>query len=438
MSTRANLQQTASDVASHPTTVGSEQEELNPYHIVQHEITEAVERLGLPPAVGALLSRPARVIEVSIPVRMDDGSVQCFTGYRSQHTFAPGPTKGGIRFHPQVNIDEVKALSMWMTLKCGIIGLPYGGGKGGVICNPKSMSPRELEQLSRGYIRALAPFIGPDLDVPAPDVYTNPQIMAWMMDEYNHIQGRNLPAVITGKPLVLGGSQGRNEATARGCVIVTEQAAKAIGLALASSTAAIQGFGNAGSIAARLLHEKGVRVIAVTDSRGGVYNQQGLDVPALIRHKETTGSVAGFPGAEPISNQQLLALECDILVPAALENQITAENVEAVSAKIVAEAANGPTTPAASQALARRGVLVLPDILANAGGVTVSYFEWVQNRQGLYWTEEEVNHRLEQLMVDAFWRVYNLSQEKQVDMHKAAYMAGIQRAAQAVQSLGWV
>ncbi|MBE3576847.1 MAG: Glu/Leu/Phe/Val dehydrogenase [Limnochordales bacterium] len=413
-------------------------EELNPFHIVQQEIRQAVEAAGLPAAVAEILQEPARVVAVSFPVRMDNGEVRLFRGFRSQHTFALGPTKGGIRFHPQVTLDEVKALSMWMTLKCGVIGLPYGGGKGGVICNPKELSQGELERVSRGYIRAIAAFIGPDVDIPAPDVYTNAQVMAWMMDEYSQITGRPVPAVITGKPIILGGSLGRNEATARGCVIVIREAAREIGLDLQQATAAIQGFGNAGSIAARLLSELGVRVIAVNDSRGGVYNPDGLDVAALVRHKQATGSVAGFPGSQPISTEELLTLPCDILIPAALENQITAAVAERVRARIVAEAANGPTTPEADVILTAHNILVLPDILANAGGVTVSYFEWVQNLQQYYWTEQEVNQRLEALMVKAFRSVYSTYREKNVTMRRAAYMVSLARVAEAMKSRGWL
>lgn len=421
------------------TSAAERPEELNPFLIVQNEIRKAAELLQLPAAVAEILQEPARVLCVAIPVRMDDGTIRLFRGYRSQHTFALGPTKGGIRFHPQVTLDEVKALSMWMTIKCGVIGLPYGGGKGGVVCNPKELSAGELERLSRGYIQAIYPLIGPDTDIPAPDVYTNPQIMAWMMDEYSRLAGRPVPGVITGKPIVLGGSLGRNEATARGCTIVIREAAGEIGLRLSGSTAAIQGFGNAGAIAAELLSGLGVRIVAVNDSRGGVYHPQGLDVAALVRYKKETGSVVGFPGASrSIDTEELLTLDCDILVPAALENQITESIAPRVRARIVAEAANGPTTPGADAILTARKVLVLPDILANAGGVTVSYFEWVQNLQQYYWTEEEVNRRLEELMVRAFRNVYRMHVEKGVPMRRAAYMVSLARVAAAMQSRGWL
>jgi len=413
-------------------------EELNPFHTVQQEIRKAVEAAGLPPAVAEILQEPARVLSVSFPVRMDNGEIRLFRGFRSQHTFAIGPTKGGIRFHPQVTMDEVKALSMWMTLKCGVIGLPYGGGKGGVVCNPKELSQGELERVSRGFIQAIAAIVGPDIDIPAPDVYTNAQVMAWMVDEYSKIAGRPVPGMITGKPIVLGGSLGRNEATARGCALVIREAAKEIGLDLKQATAAIQGFGNAGSIAAQLLSEMGVRVIAVNDSRGGVYNPAGLDVAQLVRHKQETGSVVGFPGSRPLSTEGLLTLDCDILIPAALENQITAANAARVRARIVAEAANGPTTPEADAILTANNVLVLPDILANAGGVTVSYFEWVQNLQQYYWTEEEVNQRLEALMVKAFQDVYHTYKNRNVSMRRAAYMVSLTRVAAAMKSRGWL
>lgn len=413
-------------------------DERNPFHIARQQLRTAAEAMGLEDDILQQLLDPVRVLIVSIPVRMDDGSLKTFTGYRSQHTDCIGPTKGGIRFHPNVTLDEVKALSMWMTFKCGVVALPYGGAKGGVVCNPKELSRGELERLSRGYIRAVAPIVGPYKDIPAPDVYTNAQVMGWMMDEFSRLQGENCPGVITGKPLVLGGSQGRDEATARGLAITVREAARELGIDLAKATAVIQGYGNAGSIAARLLHEMGVRIIAVSDSQGGILNEAGLDPQAVLAHKEATGSVRGFPGAQPIDNRTLLELPCDILVPAALENQITEENAENIQAKIVAEAANGPTTPGADQILERRGILVVPDILANAGGVTVSYFEWLQNLSHDYWSLEKVLNRLEQVMVSSFQRICRTSQQRRVTMRTAAYIVALERIAQAMRARGWV
>jgi glutamate dehydrogenase len=411
---------------------------LNPYAIVRRQIAEAVEALRLEEAVYEILKQPMRFIEVAVPVHMDDGSTRIFTGYRSQHNDALGPTKGGIRFHPGVTPDEVKALSMWMTIKCSLMGLPFGGGKGGIVCNPKELSQRELEGLSRGYIHAISLLVGPEKDVPAPDVYTNPQIMAWMMDEFSHVRQQNAFGLITGKPLVLGGSRGRSEATGRGCVETVKTAMRKLGLRIEDSTTVVQGFGNAGSVAARLMHEAGSRVIAVSDSRGGVYNPRGLDPRAVAHHKEETGSVVGFPGGEDIGNDELLTLECDVLIPAALENQITADNADRVRAKIVAEAANGPTTPEAEEILFRRGVFDIPDVLANAGGVTVSYFEWVQNLYSWYWSEEEVNERLAQMMNRAFENVYAVRQQQRTTMRRAAYMVAVGRVAEAMRLRGWL
>jgi glutamate dehydrogenase len=414
------------------------QETLNPYHIVQRQIKEAVEALGVGLAAYEILKQPMRFLEVSIPVRMDDGSLKVFTGYRSQHNDALGPTKGGIRYHPGVYADEVKALSMWMTFKCALLGLPYGGGKGAIACNPKEMSKGELERLSRGFIRAIAQIVGPEKDIPAPDVYTNPQIMAWMVDEFSQLRGYNNFGLMTGKPLIIGGSLGRNEATGRGCVIVALEAARMLGIPVKGARVVVQGFGNAGSVAARLMHEAGAKVIAVNDSKGGAYNPDGLDPVAVNEYKARTGSVKGAPGTQDISNADLLALDCDILIPAALENQITSQNAGQIKAKIVSEAANGPTTPEGDEILAGRGILVIPDILASAGGVTVSYFEWVQNLQNFYWTEEEVNARLEQMMKRSFAAVYRMHQEKKVPMRQAAFMVAVDRVVQAMRVRGWL
>lgn len=410
----------------------------NPLRAAQQLMYDACTRLGLNPGVYEILKEPARVFVVSIPVKMDSGEVQTFIGYRSQHTDITGPAKGGIRFHPHATLDEVKALSIWMTIKCNVVGLPYGGGKGAVVCNPKKLSKAELERLSRAYMRAIAPYIGPDKDIPGPDMYTNAQVMGWMLDEFSQIAGCNTPGVITGKPIVAGGSLGRTEATARGISFVVREAACRMGIELSRATAVIQGFGNAGSIATRLLSEMGVKIIGVSDSTGAIYNPDGIDPVALSAHKAATSSVTGFPGAECINPDDLLTTECDILIPAAFENVITRKNATRIRARLIAEAANGPTTPEADEILFRRGVQVIPDILANAGGVTVSYFEWVQNLQNFYWTEEEVNQRLERIMVEAFAKTYDMSAEHKVSMRTAAYMVALDRIGRAMEARGWV
>lgn len=413
-------------------------ETLNPFEIVQKQIKTACDKLGLEESVYEILKEPERVLTVSIPVRMDDGSIKTFIGYRSQHNTVLGPAKGGVRFHPDVTMDEVKALSAWMTFKCAVVGIPYGGGKGGVRCNPKELSKSELERLSRGYFRAISPIIGPEKDIPAPDVYTNAQVMAWFMDEFSQLKGYNTPGVVTGKPIVLGGSLGRSEATARGVTFTIREAAKKIGLDLTKATVAIQGFGNAGSVAARLLHELGCKIVAVNDSQGGAYNPDGLDPEAVNEYKKKNKTVKGFPGSKDISGAELLELDVDILVPAALENVITSSNAANIKAKIVGEAANGPTTPEADEILYKKGILVIPDILCNAGGVTVSYFEWVQNLMNFYWTEEEVNSRLEQIMVKAFNEVFDIHKKYSVNMREAAYMLAVKRIAEALKLRGWI
>lgn len=411
-------------------------ERNNPFLIAQQQVASAVEVLGESRELYDLLKAPARVVEVQIPVRMDDGSLRVFTGYRSQHLNVLGPTKGGIRFHQDVTVDEVKALSMWMSFKTSVVGLPYGGGKGGIVVNPKLLSEGELERLSRGYVRAIWQIIGPNQDIPAPDVNTNGQIMAWMMDEYEQITGKNAPGVFTGKPLSLGGSLGRNEATGRGTVIAIKEAAKRLGISLQGARVAIQGFGNAGTFAARLLEAEGAVLVACSDSKGGIVNPNGLNVEEVIAHKRATGSVVGFPGAETTDQAGVLTADCEILVPAALENQIDGEIGSGVRARIVAEAANGPTTPEGDQAMAERNVFVIPDILANAGGVTVSYFEWVQNLANYYWTEEDVNARLERLLVQAFNDVANTAERLRVDMRTAAYAHAISRIAAGLRARG--
>ncbi|RNB78207.1 Glu/Leu/Phe/Val family dehydrogenase [Brevibacillus panacihumi] len=412
-------------------------ENLNPFEIVQKQIDAAASLLGLPSTAVEILKHPKRVVCVSFPVKMDDGSVRVFEGYRSQHNDAIGPTKGGIRFHPDVTLDEVKALSMWMTFKCGVVGLPYGGGKGGVICDPHDFSKGELERISRGFMEAIADIVGPDKDIPAPDVYTTPQIMGWMMDTFSRLKGAYSPGVITGKPLIIGGSKGRSEATAQGCVFTILEALKELGRKPEETTVAIQGFGNAGRISAKLLAELGFIIVAVSDSRGGIYDPNGLDVDKVGQLKDT-GSIQDYENGKKISNAELLELDVDILIPAALENVITGANAERVRAKVIAEAANGPTTPDADVILRKNGVVVIPDILANAGGVTVSYFEWVQNLMHHYWSETEVNEKLQTAMVEAYAAVRALAEKYGVDMRTGAYMVSLLRITQAMEARGWI
>jgi len=413
-------------------------EELNPFKIAQEQLDKAAKVMKLDPALHAFLREPMRVLEVTIPVKMDDGSVKIFKGFRVQYNDARGPTKGGIRFHPQETLDTVKALAAWMTWKTSVVDIPYGGAKGGVICDPKSMSEGEIERLSRGYIRAIGRFIGPEKDIPAPDVYTTPQIMAWMMDEYSKIVGYNAPGVITGKPLEVGGSLGRGDATAKGGMYCLREAAKKIKLDLSKATVAVQGYGNAGQFAHKLVTEMfGAKVVAVSDSKGGIYCEKGLDFEKVLEHKEKTGSVLNFPGTKNITNEELLELKVDVLIPAALENQITGKNADKIKAKIVLELANGPTTPEADEILYKKGILDIPDFLANAGGVTVSYFEWVQNINGYYWTLDEVYQRLDQKMTKAFWDVMDAMEKYKVEPRTAAYIVAVKRVADAVRIRGW-
>ena len=412
------------------------EEELNPFKIAMWQFDNAASRMRLEPDLREVLRRPRRALTLSLPVKMDDGTVKVFEGFRVQHNSSRGPCKGGIRYHPDVTYDEVKALATWMTWKCATVNIPFGGGKGGIVCDPKHMSKGELERLTRRYAYEISPIIGPSTDIPAPDVYTDSQVMAWIMDTYSMTHGNVTPGVVTGKPTFLGGSFGRNEATARGCAFVIRAACKVQGIDLNEATVAVQGFGNAGSIAAELLHQQGAKIIAVCDSKGGIHNPKGLNIPALLEHKEKTKSVAGFAGSKSIGSDALLELDCDILVPAALENQITLANAHRVRAKIVAEAANGPTTPGADEVLYKKGTMVLPDILANAGGVTVSYFEWVQDLQELFWDEDDVNRRLEKIMVKAFDDVYNTAVKYKVDMRTGAYILAVGRVADATRSRG--
>jgi glutamate dehydrogenase (NAD(P)+) len=411
-------------------------ETLNPFEIAQQQFDSAAEQLKLESWMREVLRRPKRQLIVSIPTRMDDGSIKVFEGYRVQHNLARGPAKGGIRYHPSVTLDEVKALASWMTWKCATVNIPYGGGKGGVICDPKHMSQRELENMTRRYASEISLIIGPDRDIPAPDVYTNAQTMAWIMDTYSMTVGATQLGVVTGKPLQIGGSQGRAEATARGVQFVTREACRERSISLKGAKVAVQGFGNAGSVAARLLSEDGASIIAVSDSSGGILNPKGLNITAVLAHKESTGSLRGFRDADSISNDRLLELECDVLVPAALENQITLANASRIRAKIVAEAANGPTTPGADEVLHKNGVFLIPDILANAGGVTVSYFEWVQSLQAFFWEEAQVNHHLEKVMTRAFNEVLSIAKKFNVHMRAAAYILAVGRVAEATRIRG--
>jgi glutamate dehydrogenase (NAD(P)+) len=399
------------------------------FDVAVQQFNIAADVLNLEENIRRVLSQCQRELTVHFPVEMDDGSVQVFAGHRVRHNSLPGPTKGGIRYHENVTISEVKALAMWMTWKCAVVGLPYGGAKGGVQVNPKLMSQNEIQNLTRRYTTEIQPFIGPNIDIPAPDVNTNPQIMAWLMDTYSMNVGYSVPGVVTGKPIELGGSAGRGEATGRGCVFAIEEAAKTSGLSIASSRTVIQGFGNAGSVAARIMSEHGSPVVAVSDSRGGIYNPRGLDLDAVVAHKRRTGSVVDFPAAENVSNEAILELDCEILIPAALENQITEHNASAIKAHLIAEAANGPTTPEADMILHDRGVVVLPDIFANAGGVTVSYFEWVQALQAFPWSEQQVNERLKDIMQRSYTAILDTSQTYGVHLRTAALVRAIARVA---------
>jgi len=409
---------------------------INPWQVAQRQFDLAAEKLNLDPGLRRVLREPRRELTVHFPVHMDDGSVQVFTGFRVQHNLGRGPAKGGIRYHQDVTLDEVKALSMWMTWKCAVVGIPYGGGKGGVIVDPKKLSLKELEGLTRRFATEISVLIGPERDIPAPDVNTNAQTMAWIMDTYSMHTGYTVPGVVTGKPISLGGSEGRNEATARGAVYCIVEAADHLGMDLHTSTVAIQGFGNAGSIAAQLMVAEGSRVVAVSDSTGGIHRPEGLDIERVIAWKKEHGTVQGFPGSRDVSNMDVLATECDILIPAALENQITAKNADDIKARIVAEAANGPTTPEADERLFERGIFLIPDILCNAGGVTVSYFEWVQDLNRDHWTEEVVNQKLKVIMVKAFHEVLRLAQANEVNNRVGAYLLAVDRVASATALRG--
>ncbi|MCK4245412.1 MAG: Glu/Leu/Phe/Val dehydrogenase [Candidatus Omnitrophica bacterium] len=411
----------------------------NIFEVACQQLDLVAKELKLEPEVHRLLRQPMREFRFTLPVRMDSGKVKIFQGFRVQYNDARGPTKGGIRFHPEETIDTVRALAAWMTWKCAVVDIPYGGAKGGVICNPKEMSKGELERLSRAYIDKIFLIIGPDKDIPAPDVYTNPQIMAWMMDEYSKLKGYNSPGVITGKPLSIGGSLGREEATARGALFTVREAAKHLKLDLSKATIAIQGYGNAGSFMAILTKKLfGSKIVAISDSRGGICGPKGLDPQAVLEHKKKSGSVIDFPGTKKISNKDILELKVDILCPCALENVITEENAKDIQAKIIAEIANGPTTPEADKILSQKKTFVIPDILCNSGGVVVSYFEWVQNNSGYYWKEKEVCERLDENITNAFATVFDVSIARKIDLRLAAYIIAVERVIKTMRMRGWI
>jgi glutamate dehydrogenase (NAD(P)+) len=411
-------------------------EVINPYQVAVAQFDAAAEKLNLSQDLREVLRKPKRELTVNFPVRLDDGSIQMFTGYRVQHNITRGPAKGGIRYSPHVSLDEVRALAMWMTWKCATVGIPFGGAKGGVICDPRQLSQGEIERLTRRYATEISSFVGPNSDIPAPDVNTNPQVMAWIMDTYSMHHGYSVPAVVTGKPLAIGGSEGRLEATGRGVLFVAQQAMRAFDIPFAGARVVIQGFGNVGSITARLMQQAGAQVIGISDIYGGVWSDRGIDVRRALRHMQEHGRLEGLPGTEPITNTALLELPCDVLIPAATENQITRNNARRVQTRLVVEAANGPTTPDADAILHARGIPLVPDILANAGGVTVSYFEWVQDLQAFFWSEEEINDKLEHIMTRSFQAVWNKAQEQQVDLRTAAYLLAVSRVANATAIRG--
>ena len=418
------------------TTPSIIESELNPRESAEARFDEAAGRLGLDEGMQKVLRTPAREMIVHIPVQLDDGRLEVFTGYRVQHSIARGPAKGGIRYAPDVSLDEVRALAAWMTWKCAVTNIPFGGGKGGVICDPHILSPLELERITRRYTAELFDFIGPEVDVPAPDMNTNDQTMAWIMDTYSMHARRTATAVVTGKPIALGGSKGRTEATGRGCMIVVEQALRRLGLERSATRVVIQGFGNVGGMAAKLMSRAGFKIVCVIEWDGAVFNPRGLDIPALMKHLHDTGSIIGFSGGEDIDHNEALFLETDVLLPAAKENVITSQNAHRLRAKILCEGANGPTTHVADSILADKGMFVIPDILANAGGVTVSYFEWVQDRQGYFWNEQMVNDRLEEIMVDSFKHVVAYAEKHSVNNRMAAYMLALDRVAAAIKLRG--
>lgn len=430
----------------------------NPYEIAKEQIEIASEKAGIEKGIVEWLKRPQRELTVNFPVKMDDGTTKIFTGYRVQHSMVRGPCKGGIRYHPKVTLDEIRALATWMTMKTAVVNIPYGGAKGGVICNPKELSQGELERITRRYTTEISIIIGPDRDIPAPDVYTDQQTMAWIMDTYSMIKGYSVPAVVTGKPLSIGGSEGRVEATGRGVMFCVREALKHLnykilepkecdgennddgdegtGHMIDEATVVVQGFGNVGSIAANLLQKKGAKIIAASDSQGAILDQNGLNIKNLILHKKKHGSVLGFENSEKISNEELLELKCDILIPAALENQITKDNANDIKSKIIAEGANGPTTPEADIILYEKGIFVIPDILANAGGVVVSYFEWVQSLQQFFWSERDINVKLRNIMIESFRDVLEISQNHKINMRESAYILSLKRITDAIKIRG--
>ncbi|GER85578.1 MAG: Glu/Leu/Phe/Val dehydrogenase [Thermogemmatispora sp.] len=409
---------------------------LNPYEVAVAQFDEAAEMLGLSQAMRAILRKPKRELIVNFPVRMDNGDVQMFTGYRVQHNINRGPAKGGIRFSPDVSLDEVRALAMWMTWKCAVVGIPFGGAKGGVVCDPHKLSRNELERLTRRYATEISILIGPNSDIPAPDMNTNPQIMAWIMDTYSMHRGYSVPEVVTGKPLSIGGSEGRLEATARGVQVVTREALLSRGMQPEGARVVIQGFGNVGGNSARLLQSLGCKIVGLSDISGGVYNPNGIDVMRALRYSQEHGGLRGLPDSEQVTNQELLELPCDVLIPAALENQLTAQNASRVKARLIIEAANGPTTPEADRIFQDRGITVVPDILANAGGVTVSYFEWVQDLQRFFWSEDEINQRLERIMVRSFQAVQDRAERQRTSLRMGAYLLAVARVAEATEARG--
>lgn len=409
---------------------------FNPWEMALQQLDAVADKMKLDPNIHAVLRKPRRALIVAIPTRMDDGSIKVFEGYRVQHSSTRGPCKGGIRYHQDVTLDEVRALAMWMTWKCAVVNIPYGGGKGGVICNPKEMSQGEIERMTRRFASEISIIIGPEKDIPAPDVNTTPQTMAWIMDTFSMGKGYCVPHVITGKPIAIGGSLGRNIATAQGCFYTIQAALKKMRTTLKGKKAAVQGFGNAGYFAAKLLHEAGAKIVAVSDSRGGIYSASGIDPVAALEHKEKTKSVVGFKGTTKISNEELLEVNCDILVPAALENVIQADNARRIKAKLIGEAANGPTTPEADEVFRAKKTICIPDILANAGGVTVSYFEWVQGLQGFFWTEQEVFAHLKRIMDKAFEDTWDTAQKEKCDLRTGAYILAVGRVAEATKLRG--
>ncbi|MCS6776236.1 MAG: Glu/Leu/Phe/Val dehydrogenase [Chloroherpetonaceae bacterium] len=437
MNTAPVLSESGRPVQPGSTPRDTPRENVNPYHIALEQLETAAQYLELDPGLHEVLKYPERELIVHFPVKMDDGQTRVFTGYRVQHNVARGPAKGGIRYSPHTDLDEVRALAMWMTWKCAIVNIPFGGAKGGVVCDPRTLSHSELERLTRRYTSEISILIGPNTDIPAPDMGTDAATMAWIMDTYSMNVGHTVPAVVTGKPVAVGGSEGRSDATGRGIVFIAQEALRDNGISMRGARFAIQGFGNVGSVAARILHEIGARVIAVCDAEGGLYNPNGLDIPALRDCARREGSILAHGGGDPITPRQLLELDTDVLIPAAVENQITLENVHRIRARIIIEGANGPTTPAADRILQERGVFLVPDVLANAGGVVVSYFEWVQDLQFFFWHEEEVNQKMEKILIRAYRDVREMARKEKVDMRLAAYLIGVKRVADATTLRGF-